>query len=78
MEKNKIRKPSANMTRKRVIASKILAQRARIVVTKTCSEMVKDWQNAVRMLRIMMFLHSAKDLSCVLGLYGIEQEPKNH
>lgn len=53
----------------------LLAQQARVVVTKTRSEMVKTWQNAVRVLRIMIFLHSAEDLSCVLRLYGIEQEP---
>jgi hypothetical protein len=76
MEKNKIPQLSPNMTRKRAIATKILlAQRARVVVTKTCSEVVKAWQNAVRVLRIMIFLHSAEDLSCVLRLYGIEQEP---
>ncbi len=75
MEKSKRPKLSSNMTRKRAIAAKILlAQRARVVVTKTRSEIVKAYQNAVRVLRIMIFLHSAKDLSCVLRLYGIEQE----
>lgn len=64
------------MTRKRAIAAKILlAQHARVAVSKTRSEMVKAWQNAVRVLRIMILLHSAEDLSCILRLYGIEQEP---
>lgn len=76
MEKNKRPKMSPNMAGKGATAMKILlAQQARVVVTKTRSEMVKTWQNAVRVLRIMIFLHSAEDLSCVLRLYGIEQEP---
>lgn len=76
MEKSKIPKPSSNITRKGAIATKILlAQRTRVVVTKARSEMAKAWQNTVRVLRIMIFLHSAEDLSCVLRLYGIEQEP---
>ena len=76
MEKNKIPKLSPNKTRKRAIATKILlAQRARVIVKKSRSEMLKTWQNAVRVLKIMIFLHSAEDLSCILRLYGIEQEP---
>ena len=33
---------------------------------------VKTVRNAVRVLRIIIFLHSARDLSSVLKLYGAE------
>jgi hypothetical protein len=75
MEKIKISTLSPNTARKRATAERIpLAQRARVVLADARSEIVKAGQNAVRVLRIMVFLHSAKDLSCVLRLYGIEQE----
>jgi hypothetical protein len=35
-------------------------------------EFAREVQDAVRILRIMTFLHSAKDLPSVLRLYGIE------
>jgi hypothetical protein len=35
-------------------------------------EAVRTWRDVARVFRIMVFLHSAKDLSSVLQLYGAE------
>ena len=39
---------------------------------KISVEAVKTLRDAVRVFRIMVFLHSAKDFSSVLKLYGAE------
>ena len=42
------------------------------VIRTASREVVRAAQEAVHVLRIAIFLHSAKDFSSVLGLYGTE------
>jgi hypothetical protein len=42
------------------------------VIRTASKKVVRAVQEAVHVLRIAIFLHSAKDFSSVLGLYGTE------
>ena len=46
-------------------------------IQMTSRETAKTAQNAARVFKIMIFLHSAKDFPSVLRLYGMEDSSGN-
>jgi hypothetical protein len=54
------------------VKSKSIVDAEKRVIRKASMEVARAVQDAVRVLRIMIFLHSAKDFSSVLRLYGME------
>jgi hypothetical protein len=46
------------------------------VVRKASIEAARAMRDTARVLRVMIFLHSAKDFPSVLRLYGIENSSK--
>lgn len=54
------------------VKSKSIVDAEKRVIRKASMEVARAVQDAARVLRIVIFLHSAKDFSSVLRLYGIE------
>ena len=50
----------------------LFGERARRAIRTVSVEVARAVQDAARVLRIVIFLHSAKDFSSVLRLYGIK------
>jgi hypothetical protein len=46
-------------------------------IQMTSMETARTAQNAVRVFKVMIFLHSAKDFPSVLRLYGMEDSSGN-
>jgi hypothetical protein len=73
MEKSKMSiSSSAAITGKVATSHPLLGKRVKGAIRKASVEVASAVRNAARILRIMTFLHSAKDFSSVLRLYGIE------
>jgi hypothetical protein len=50
----------------------LFGERAKRAIRTVSMEVARAVQDAARVLRIVIFLHSAKDFPSVLRLYGIE------
>jgi len=59
-------------TRKLGMKLECMTMEGRRFAHKISAEAVKTLRDAVRVLRIVVFLHSAKDFPSVLKLYGAE------
>ena len=60
-------------TRKAKTCHILFAERVKGAARTARFEVVRALQDIVRVLRITIFLHSAKDFSSVLRLYGIDE-----
>jgi hypothetical protein len=73
MDKTKMSMSSSvAITSKVATCHPLFGDRVKRAIRKVSIEFAREVQEVVRILRIMTFLYSAKDLSSVLRLYGIE------
>ena len=76
MDKNRTIDSSSMITLRKVPACFLVRKRFKRAIRATSKEVSNSMQEVALLLRIMIFLRSAKDYESVLKLYGIDDHSK--